>query len=298
MDEETYTQIQEAPIDHPPDTVVSLVPSVTESLFDMNLGNRLIAITNYCIYPEDGVAHLPRIGGTKNPDVERIIDLQPDLVIANQEENRKEDIESLQAAGIPVWVTFPQTIADVFNLLWNIMYLFDETSMVPRIRLIEQSYDWVQGITKAEENKVRKVFVPIWSDPLMTFNRNTYAHDLLTACGGTNVFAERQRMFPLEADLGKTEPYPDDDPRVAGRDRRYPRISVDEIVAAQPDIVLLPDEPFPFSEIDIPRFAALDIPAARNNRIHLIDGTHLTWPGTRVAYALNTLPALLSPPDE
>src|SRR5215813_10122637 len=99
----------EAPVSTPPRRVVSLVPSVTESLFDLNLGDRLIAITDYCVYPEAGVARLPRIGGTKNPDVGRIINLSPDLVIANQEENRKEDVLALQEAGIPVWVMFPRT---------------------------------------------------------------------------------------------------------------------------------------------------------------------------------------------
>ena len=94
-----------------------------------------MAITDYCVYPEAEVAALPRIGGTKNPDVARIIALQPDLVIVNQEENRKEDAEALQAAGIPVWVTFPRTVRDAFNLLWAIMDLFDEPSMVERVRL-------------------------------------------------------------------------------------------------------------------------------------------------------------------
>src|SRR5215510_12390416 len=139
MTGDTYGSQMDAPVDHPPQRVVSLVPSVTESLFDLTLGNRLIAITDYCIYPAEGVARLPRIGGTKNPDIARIIEMRPDLVIANQEENRREDVEALQAAHIPVWVTFPKTVADAFNLLWNIMDVFDEPAMVPRVRLIEQT---------------------------------------------------------------------------------------------------------------------------------------------------------------
>lgn len=232
----------------------------------------------------------------KNPDVTRIIQLQPDLVIANQEENRREDIEALQAAGIPVWVTFPRKVADVFVLLWNIMTLFDETSMVPRVRLIEYTYDWVNGISRTREGEgtLPRVFVPIWLDPVMTFNQDTYIHDLLWVCGGVNVFGMRDRQYPLKADLHQAEPFAPDDPRIEGRDTRYPRITLDEVVAAQPDVILLPSEPFEFTEAHIPIFAALDIPAAHHNRIHLVDGSLLTWHGTRLAYAFDTLPALLT----
>ncbi|GAB4509202.1 MAG: helical backbone metal receptor [Anaerolineae bacterium] len=285
----------EIPVESPPQRVVSLVPSVTESLFDLNLGGRVVGITDYCLHPADQLVGLPRVGGTKNPDIEAIIALKPDLVIVNQEENRKEDAEALNAAGIPVWVTFPKTVEDVFNMLWNIMYVFDETTMVPRIRLIEYTYDWVSGMTRTNENagKLCKVFAPIWLDPLMTFNADTYIHDLLRVCGGTNVFAERERQFPLKADLGEAEPLAADDPRRAGRDTRYPRVSWEEVVAAQPDVILLPSEPYIFTEADIPTFAALDVPAARNGRIHLVDGTLLTWHGTRVAYALSALPEFM-----
>lgn len=287
----------EIPVSEPPRRIVSLVPSVTESLFDLNLGDRVVGITDYCIHPADKVAALPHVGGTKNPDVRKVIDLRPDLVIANREENRQADVEALQAAGIPVWVTFPKTVTDVFNMLWNIMYVCDDTSMVPRVRLIEYSYDWVLGVTRTHEDNPCRVFVPIWRDPLMTFNHDTYMHDLLTVCGGTNVFAERERVYPLEADLGAARPLPPDDPRVAGRDTRYPRVTLDEVVAAQPDVILLPSEPYAFSEADIPMFAALDVPAARSHRIHLVDGTLLTWHGTRVAYALNEIPSLFYPAE-
>lgn len=296
MDDKTYVYDMEAPVSTPPRRVVSLVPSVTESLFDLNLGDRLIAITDYCIYPEAGVARLPRIGGTKNPDVKRIIELAPDLVIANREENRKEDVFALQEAGIPVWVTFPRTVADAFNLLWNIMHVFDEPSMVPRIRLMEQTMDWIWRISekKLEDNPCR-VFVPIWLDPLMTFNADTYAHDLLRICGAVNVFADRDRQYPLKADLGQGQSLPADDPRILERDTRYPRVTMEEVVAAQPDLILLPSEPFPFTEEHIPLFANLDTPASRSGNILLVEGSLLTWHGTRLAYALDRLPGMLCP---
>lgn len=292
MDTNTYTYEMEAPVTKPPRSVVSLVPSVTESLFDLNLGDRLVAITDYCVHPADKVAPLPRIGGTKNPNVERIVALKPDLVIANREENRKEDVLALREAGIPVWVTFPRTVLEAINLLWNIMHVFDEPAMVPRVRLIEQTYDWVLRLSEGREKR-RRVFVPIWLDPLMTFNAETYCHDILRVCGGVNVFAERERRYPLEADLGNTEAYAADDPRAAGRDTRYPRVTLEEVTAAQPDVILLPSEPYTFTEAHVPLFDALDIPAASEKQIKLVDGSLLTWHGTRLAYALNTLPALL-----
>ncbi|MBN8634957.1 MAG: ABC transporter substrate-binding protein [Anaerolineae bacterium] len=287
----TYRYTMEAPVSTPPQRVVSLVPSVTESLFELGVGDRVIGITDYCVHPAEQVARLPRIGGTKNPDVEQIIALRPDLVIANQEENREADVVALRAAGIPVWVTFPKTVREGFNLLWNFMYVFDEPSMVERIRSTEWLCDWLERMEQPE----CKVFVPIWSDPLMTFNADTFAHDVLRVCGGTNVFADRERLYPLAADLGQAEPLSADDPRAAGRDTRYPRVTLAEVEAAQPDVILLPSEPFAFNASHIPVFAALDIPAARNQNIRLVDGSLLTWHGTRLARALNTLPNLLCP---
>ena len=290
-----YNHRQDTPIDYPAKTIVSLVPSVTESLFDLKLDDRLIGRTEYCIYPEKQVDEIEVLGGTKNPNIARIIELAPELVIVNYEENNPRDVEKLREAGIPVWVTFPKTVQDGFNLLWNIMYLFDRTDMAPRVRLIEKSYDWVNGIALQNEETAPKVFVPIWRDPWMTFNADTYMHDLIRVCGGQNIFADRERQFPLAADLGQSEAYLDDDSRVQGQDRRYPRITLKELESHQPDIILLPSEPFQFTEADIEMFSDLDIPAVKNNRIHLVNGSYLSWHGTRVAYALNEIPELISP---
>lgn len=281
----------EAPIDAVPQRVVSLVPSLTESLFDLDLGQHLVGVTAYCVRPVMGVQLLPRVGGTKNPDLDAIVRLEPDLVLMNDEENRREDAEKLQAAGIPVWVTGPRTIVDVLNLLWTIMDVFDHAVMVPRVREIERAYDYTLAAARAAPPV--PTFAPIWRDPWMTFNAGTYAHDVLRVCGAANVFADRERQFPLAADLGEAAPLPGDDPRAAGRDRRYPRITLEEVAAAQPELVLLPDEPYAFAVQDAEAIRALDIPAARSGRIHLVDGSLLTWHGTRVAYALRDLPALV-----
>ncbi|PJF43754.1 MAG: ABC transporter substrate-binding protein [Phototrophicales bacterium] len=274
-----------------PQRVVSLVPSMTESLFDLNMGDRLVAVTDYCEHPADKVAHLPKVGGTKNPNIKQIIALKPDLVIMNQEENRLADAEALSNAGIRIWVTHPRTVAEAINMLWDMVGIFDETSMVPRIQHIDRVYDMMA--LAAESQPRLKTFVPIWRDPWMTFNRDTYIHDLLYHLGAENVFADRMRQFPLKADLGQAEPLPSDDPRVSERDVRYPRVSLEEIVSAQPELILLPTEPYAFSESDVEIFSALDIPAVHYQNIYVVDGSLLTWHGTRIAQALRELPPIL-----
>lgn len=290
----TYVHQMDSPVSEPPRRVVSLVPSITESLFELNVGDRLIAITDYCVHPAKQVARLPRIGGTKNPDVERVIALRPDLVFANQEENRREDVEALRAAGIPVWVTFPKTMREAFNVLWNIMHIFDQPELVERVRAMEWTLDWLERMSENRETPLN-VFVPIWLDPLMTFSANTYAHDVLRVCGATNVFANRERHFPLGADLGERDPFPEGDSRVEGRDTRYPRITLEEVAAAHPDVILLPSEPYAFTEAHIPIFMALDTPAAKGGNIRLVDGSLLFWHGTRMARAMNELPSQFYP---
>ncbi|MCA9905789.1 MAG: ABC transporter substrate-binding protein [Anaerolineae bacterium] len=281
----------------PPTRVISLVPSVTESLFELGLGERVIGVTDYCVHPEDATRHLPRLGGTKNPDIERILALQPDLVIANQEENRRVDVERMQAAGIPVWVTFPCTVQEALNLLWQIMEVFDDARMVPRVRLIEQTVDVTERVEMARTEPCR-IFVPIWYEPLMTFNSGTFAHDLLRVCGGTNIFADCKRNSPMALDLGNEDTGALEESLTTQRDTRYPRITWADVEAAQPDVILLPSEPFAFSQEHLALFEALKVPAARAGRIHLIDGSLLTWHGTRIARALATLPSLMCVAEE
>lgn len=259
-----------APIETAPARVVSLVPALTESLFDLNLGNRLIGRTDACTFPEGKVERVPVVGSVLSPDVETIIRLQPELVLANYEDNAAETVEALQAAGIPVWVTFPKTVQDVLNLLWNIMYLFDETSMVARVHLIEQIYDRLLNLNEGREESLPRVFVPLGANPLLTGTRSTYLHDVLYICGGKNVFADMESG------------------------NRYPQIEWQQVVQAQPDLILLPTgASFPFTQQHLETIMQLDMPAARNNRIHLVDGRLLTWHGTRLAHAFDQLPLLL-----
>lgn len=280
------------PVDYVPQRVVSLVPSFTESLFALQLGKQVVGVTDYCVRPADGVANLSKVGGTKNPDIERISSLHPDLVIMNEEENRLEDAIALEQAGIPIWKTAPNTIAEAINLLWETMEIFEGTDMVPMVRLIEQKWD-VTRLAMENERPIR-TFIPVWRDPWMTGNQYTYMHDVMANFGMINVFAERNRQFPLAADVGDAEALSKDDPRVQDRDTRYPRVSLEEIEAAQPELILLPDEPYVFSETDASAFDELDIPAVHLDNIYLTDGSLLLWHGTRFTYALSHFPPVLA----
>lgn len=249
-----------------PRRIVSLVPSLTEALFELGLGERVVGVTDWCVHPARALASLPRVGGTKNPDLAAIRALRPGLVIANREENRRRDVERLEAAGIAVWVTYPRTVADGVALLRELAVLGGrERELATLVSPIEAA---VAEASAAAPGRRPRVFCPIWKKPWMAVGGDTYAHDLLRLCGGDNVFSERG-------------------------DRRYPIVSEEEIVAARPEVVLLPDEPFAFGPRDAAELAALPLPAAAHGRIHLIDGTLLSWYGPRIGRAIATLRPLL-----
>jgi ABC-type hemin transport system substrate-binding protein len=251
----------------PATRIVSLVPSVTESLFCLGLGDRVVAITDWCIHPSDGVAGLPRIGGTKNPSVRQILERKPDLVIANREENRACSVAALRAAGVDVWVTDPRTVRDGVALLRELADLGAAPEAVESVvRPVEEA---VRAAEEQRPARGPRVFCPIWKRPWMTIGGDTYASSLLELCGGANVFA----------DCG---------------DRRYPIVEIAQIVAAAPEVILLPSEPYDFGPRDLRELAALTLPAARNARIHFIDGTLVSWYGPRIEPAIATIRTLLS----
>jgi len=281
---------------HAPQRVVSLVPSLTESMFDLGLGEALVGITDYCTQPAKGVAGLPRLGGPKDARVLDILALQPDLVMANWEENSRQTVEALEAEGVAVWVTFPRSVDGAMDVLWKLAELFRSQAAMARLATLEMTMDWTASA--AAERQPTRYFCPIWQgstenglDWWMTFSQGTYCDDLLSLLGFQNVFTMRERRYPLEADLGLTAA---EDP--GERDRRYPCVTLEEVRAAQPEIILLPSEPFAFDEDHREQLMALlpDVPAVQRGRVHLVDGSLITWHGTRLAHALNELPALLT----
>lgn len=281
---------------HPPQRVVSLVPSLTESLFDLGLGEAVVGITDYCIHPAKMLNTLPRLGGTKNPRLGEILALKPDLVLANWEENTRSTVEELEAAGVFVWVSHPKTVRQAMDVLWTLAGLFKSQTAAVRLEALETAMDWARSAAK--ESKPQRYFCPIWYDQTqsnlpwwMTFNQHTYCHDLLELCGGENIFAERERRYPLSADLGMEAPKDAGD-----RDTRYPRVRLDEIIDAGPEIILLPSEPYVFDEVHRQRLNELlsGTPAAKLGHIYLVDGSLITWHGTRLARALRELPTLFT----
>jgi ABC-type Fe3+-hydroxamate transport system substrate-binding protein len=279
------------PIRHAPQRLVSLVPSITEVLFNFGRGQQVVGITDYCTEPAAAVATKTKIGGTKNPDIAAILALRSDLVFAVAEENRRQDVEQLAAAGVSVYVFAPRTVRDGIDLLWRVADLLDCRSEVTgQMQAIEQ--DYAETIALVERHQRVRVFCPIWKDPYMTINEDTYVHDVLWVCGGDNIFAHRQRRFPLAADLGQQPETTSE--RSTERDRRYPRITLEEMAALRPEVVLLPDEPYLFSQADMADFRPFpEVPAVRDGRIFLIDGKMVSWYGPRIGHSLRTLRALL-----
>lgn len=278
----------------PPGRIVSLVPSDTYSLVQLGARDRLVGRTRFCVEPAGEVEGIEVVGGTKDADVERIVALEPDAVIANQEENSRRDIERLEAAGILVLVSFPRRVAEGVAHLARLARLLGVDSKgpwAPRALVAEAYRAHAAAEARRRERPPLRAFVPIWMDPLMTVNEETFISDMLDLVGAQNVFEDRPRRYPLAADLGKAPPLPPE--RVAGRDTRYPRVTLEEVEARQPEIVILPDEPHAFTEADAAVFRALDIPAARRGQVIACDGKDLMWHGARGVEGIERLRALI-----
>ena len=248
-----------------PRRIVSLIPSVTETLFALGLGEAIVGVTAYCVEPRDGVRGKTKVGGQKNPKLDLIRDLVPDLVVANVEENLKGHVERLREWGIPVWVTYPRTVAEGIDMIRE---LGEVTGTRERAGALAAELEALLAETRARSagRTPVPVFYPIWRDPWMTINADTYIHDMLAVCGAANVFADHPE--------------------------RYPPVTLDEIAARGPEMIVLPDEPFRFRRVHVTDFAPYaEIPAVKHGRIRLVDGKPFSWHGPRIAQALRTLPA-------
>lgn len=268
----------------PPRRIVSLVPSETEAVCDLVGVERLAGRTRYCIEPAGAIEAVAEVGGTKKADVDAIVALRPDLVLANQEENGRSDVEALIDAGLTVHVSFPRGAAEAIAYLESLAELLHVDPASEPIEAAREAYRDAQAALRERPERVR-VFVPIWKDPLMTFDGRTFASDVLDLCGADNVFSDRPRRYPLAADLGRAAPLPPE--RVGDRDTRYPRVRLEEVADRRPDAVLLPDEPYEFGQGDVPFFEPIGAP------VRFIDGKDLFWYGTRLAGALGRIRRLL-----
>lgn len=276
----------------PPKRVVSLVPSDTYSVIRLGAKEKLVGRTRFCIAPADDVKNIEIVGGTKDVDVDRVIALEPDLVIANQEENTRSQVERLDAAGISVLVSFPKRFAEGISHLARLALALGLSDDPVAKALVMTCYHAHREAEKhRQEHAPVRAFVPIWMDPLMTVHESTFISDSLDLVGGENIFADRHRRYPLAADLGRAKPLSPE--RVGSRDTRYPRVTLDEVVARQPELVILPDEPHEFTEADAEVFRKLDIPAAKNGRVVFCDGKDLMWYGARSIEGLERLRQLV-----
>ena len=234
----------------PPRRVVSLVPSLTETLFDLGAGESVVGITDFCIFPPSLTR--PRLGGTKTPSVARIRQLEPDLVYVNVEENLWRHADEI-AAFAPVFATEPKTVDDVASLI----------ALLGSIHQCEVRATEL-GKQLAAARDARRAFsfvVPIWKKPWMWCGGDTYVSDLVEQAGGRNLLGDRLR---------------------------YPTIDRDEVLALEPDVVFLPDEPYLFTDVD-----AEELRGMTNARIVGPFPGHLfTWHGTRTIEGLRFLRGL------
>ncbi|MEO8878438.1 MAG: helical backbone metal receptor [Polyangiaceae bacterium] len=232
------------------------------------------------------------MGGTKNPSVDKIAELSPDLVLVNQEENSRGDIEELAKRGIRIYVAFPKRVAEGVAHLAKLARIF-HVDRDPQVRVLcKEAYETIREAESARKSlEPLRTFCPIWMDPLMTIHGATFISDMMDLAGAQNIFADRERRYPLAADLGKGHPLPKE--RTADRDVRYPRVTFDEVLARAPELVLLPDEPHPFTEADAEVFRALNIPAAKFGNIVRTNGKDLCWYGSRSASGLARVRAVI-----
>ncbi|NIL41238.1 cobalamin-binding protein [Salinispora arenicola] len=235
--------------------VVSLVPSLTEAVA-ATLPGALVGATDWCTHPAG--LDVPRVGGSKYPDLDRVRSLRPDVVLLNVEENRREDADALVAAGIPVRVTYPRTVDGALTELADL--LTDLGAPGEPEWLVAARRAWA-GLT--DEGPPRRALVPVWRRPWVVLGRGTFAGDVLRRLGLSNLYAEHGE--------------------------RYPRPSLDELRGRAPQLVVLPDEPYRFTASDGPEEFP-GVPCA------LVSGRHLTWYGPSLAEAPAVLAAQLAAP--
>lgn len=232
--------------------IVSLVPSLTELLIDLGLEKEVIGRTRFCIHPSSKIDDIPIIGGTKNPNIVKIRKLKPDFVLANLEENRKEDIEELQKFA-QVEVTIINTISDALDTISDLGQKFEKEeksiSLVSKIKKV---------LSQKPEPKLVKTAYFIWRNPWMVAANYTYINDVMQEYGLLNVFCDHTR---------------------------YPEINLHQLQKESPQLVLLSSEPYPFKQKHIIEIQSI----CPNSQIELIDGEWFSWYGSRMLSSFTNL---------
>ena len=231
--------------------VVSLVPSLTESVAATRRP-ALVGATDWCTHPAG--LDVTRVRGTKNPNLAAVTGLSPDIVLANQEENRRLDVERLRAAGVPVWVTVIRTLDEALASLHRMFTVALGWPEPPWLTLAARA--WREPAPRARLSAA----IPVWRDPWMVVGSSTFTGDLAARLGLDNVYGDHPH--------------------------RYPRVSLEDLAARQPDLIVLPDEPYPFGADDGPEMFP-------EQRVALVEGRSLTWYGPSLITARARLAAQL-----
>jgi ABC-type Fe3+-hydroxamate transport system substrate-binding protein len=236
-------------LNQPPKRIISLVPSQTELLHDLGLDEEVIGITKFCVHPEKWFRTKTRIGGTKTVNIEKIKELQPDLIIANKEENVKEQIEELEK-HFPVFVTDVNSLDDAYQMIYSVGNLVQKTVSAQRmISNINLGFGEISTLSK----NYSAAYL-IWKDPYMTIGGDTFIDDMLYYAGFVNVFSDKSR---------------------------YPEITIEDLKISGCELLLLSSEPYPFKQKHIDELQE-QLP---NIKIILVDGEMFSWYGSRLLHA-------------
>ena len=236
-------------IDSPPKRIVSLVPSQTELLFYLGLGDQVVGRTKFCIHPADQVKVVTKVGGTKQYHLDKIAELQPDLIIGNKEENDKAQIEAL-AELYPVWMSDIKNLTDAYEMIESIGSITNTADKALQLNKdIQSRFRQLASIPKD-----KKVAYFIWQKPYMVAATDTFIDHLLSQAGFINAFAHLER---------------------------YPEIELEELVRLAPDLILLSSEPFPFKQKHLDFFQN----ECPNADVQLVDGELFSWYGNRLLHS-------------
>jgi len=232
--------------------IISLVPSLTELLIDFGLKEQLAGRTRFCVHPKDEIKDVPIVGGTKNPRIDKIRSIRPDIIVCNKEENRKEDIEKL-SADFEIQLTDISTIKEAISTINSLEKKFDVKSRAAEIiGKIEESLQ-----ERPDVSPLKTIYF-IWRDPWMAVGSDTYISDVMEHWSLENAFKEKTR---------------------------YPVLQLEEIEDYKPDLILLSSEPYPFKEKHIPAVEQ----AYPEGRILLVEGEWFSWYGSHMIHSFKRL---------
>lgn len=235
--------------------IISLVPSQTELLFDLGLDVEVIGITKFCTHPTSWFKTKIRVGGTKNININKITELQPDLIIANKEENKQADIDAIMQIA-PVYISDIKTLEDAITMIDDIGIITNSSlNAIRLIELINIGFNNLKHrISQLNLTPKQTCCYLIWQNPYMSVGYDTFIHNMLEYCGFKNVFSNKER---------------------------YPTINLNDIIEAQPNLVFLSSEPYPFKKKHITALEQL-LP---QTKVMLVDGEMFSWYGSRLIKA-------------